>query len=216
MFDGLVEAMIGDSDAEQRVRGVALATVTNNMDISGQGRVQLSYPWLPGVEPWARVAVMLAGSGRGTYFIPQVNDEVLVGFNHGNVREPYVLGCLWSTVDAPPARVPTDPVSKRIIKTPLGHEVEFDDMEQSITITSTTKQKVKLDASGIEVSTTGGTAKLSLGTAGDVTLEAKISLTIKAPMISIQGTTVDIKSDASATLDGGGMCTIKGGLVAIN
>ena len=71
-------------------------------------RVQLALPWLPGYQPWARLANQSAGTDRGSYFVPQAGDEVLVAFNHGDVREPYVLGSLWNTIDKPPADDPTD------------------------------------------------------------------------------------------------------------
>ena len=65
-------------------------------------------PWLPGLMPWARLSNMMAGMGRGSFFVPQIGDEVLVAFNHGDVREPYVIGTLWNTMDRPPALSPTD------------------------------------------------------------------------------------------------------------
>ena len=200
----------------RRIYGVAVATVINNVDTTGQGQVQLSFPWLPGVEPWARVAALMAGMNRGTYFIPQVRDEVLVAFNNGDIREPYIIGSLWNAQDRPPARVPTDAVTKRIIRTPLGHEIEFDDAKQSITITSTTKQKVTLDPKKIEMTTTGGTATVKLDTAGNVSVKAKLSIELKAPSICIEGATVEVKSSAATRINGGSACDIKAALVKIN
>src|SRR3569833_559736 len=95
---------------DKKVFGVTTATVINNIDCNGEGRVQLLLPWLPGYLPWARMATPMAGMGRGTYFIPQIGDEVVVAFNHGDVREPYILGTTWNTIDKPPALGPTDPV----------------------------------------------------------------------------------------------------------
>jgi uncharacterized protein involved in type VI secretion and phage assembly len=217
MPNGLIEsaAQVTATD-DRRIYGVAVAEVISNLDATGLGRVQLRLPWLPGFEPWARVAVLMAGSSRGTYFIPQVGDEVLIAFNHGDVREPYVVGCLWNNSDRPPAQLTTDPVSKRIIRTPLGHEIEFDDLSQSITITSTTQQKITIDPAKIEVATAGDTASLSLDTAGNVTLQAALSLTLKATSISIEGSLVEIKSSASTTINGGPACNIQAALVKIN
>src|SRR4029077_385980 len=132
-----------------KVYGVAVAQVLDNFDSLSLGRVQLSLPWLPGFEPWARVAVLSAGDGRGTYFIPQVGDEVLVAFEQGDINAPYVIGSLWNGSDKPPADRPSDSVNKRIIKTPNGHEVLLDDMEQSIAVISSTGQKLTLDQKGI-------------------------------------------------------------------
>ena len=217
MPDGLIDtAAQATAPAERRIYGVAVAQVINNVDVTGLGRVQVQLPWLPGVEPWARVAVLSAGMDRGTWFIPQVGDEVLVAFNHGDVREPYVIGSLWNALDRPPALAPTDSVTKRIIRTPLGHEVEFDDLTQSITVTSTTQQKVTIDPLKIEISTTAGTATVTLDTLGSVTIEAALSITLKAPSITIDGALVDVKGSATLGLKGGAACNIQGAVVTIN
>src|ERR1043166_5031871 len=123
---------------DQRIYGVAPAMVINNIDSIGEGRVQVILPWLPGYMPWARVATLMGGMMRGTFFQPQIGDEVLVAFNQGDVREPYILGGLWSTIDRPPSLLPTDAVNKRTIRTPLGQELEFDDLLQSVTLKNTT------------------------------------------------------------------------------
>src|SRR5258706_10454277 len=110
MADGSLDLDPSKADVDDAgsVNGVAVAKVIDNIDIQGTARVQISLPWLPGFEPWARVASPMAGMGRGTYFIPQVGDEVLVAFNQGDIREPYILGALWSSVDKPPALLPAD------------------------------------------------------------------------------------------------------------
>lgn len=203
-------------ELDQRIYGVATAQVINNIDSQSLGRVQLRLPWLPGYEPWARVAVLSAGMGSGTYFIPQPGDEVLVAFNQGDVREPYVIGCLWNSIDRPPSLATTDPITLRKISTLTGHEITIDDKTQSITIANSTGQKVVLDPSQVQVSTSGGTAKITLSTFGTLAIEASLSLELKAPSISIQATTLELKGDASASLSGDGECVIKGGMVRIN
>ncbi|MBY0396301.1 MAG: phage baseplate assembly protein V [Thermoleophilia bacterium] len=80
MSTGIVAAAAGSAPSPMRFDGVALAQVVDNRDMTGQARVQLRLPWLPGIEPWARVAVPMAGDSRGTFIIPQVGDEVLVAF----------------------------------------------------------------------------------------------------------------------------------------
>lgn len=206
----------GRTDEDNRVYGVAIATVLDNIDTSGKGRVQLSLPWLPDYQPWARVAVLSAGSNRGTYFIPQIGDEVLVAFDQGDVREPYVLGSLWNAQDSPPASGPTDPVAKRIIKTPLGHVMEFDDMLQSFTLTTSTQHTLTMDAQGIRIATAGDTASIQMDLAGNVRIQGTISLTLRAPSISLEAATISVKADADASLQSGGTCRIQGSLVTIN
>jgi uncharacterized protein involved in type VI secretion and phage assembly len=213
----LFDEILGSREPqEMRVYGVAVGEVIDNVDLMSGGRVQLRLPWLPDYEPWARVAAVSAGSDRGVFFIPQVGDEVLVAFNHGDVRDAYVVGSLWNGEDDPPATGPTDPISKRMIKTPAGHVVELDDLEQSVTVTTSTGQEVALGPDGIELKTSGGTAKVTLGTAGNVQIEATTELVLKATSVSIQGTSVEVKAGGSASIDGGGACSVKGGVVTIN
>ena len=207
-------------DEADRITGVAVAKVIDNIDALGTGRVQVSLPWLPGFEPWARVSTPMAGMARGIYFIPQIGDEVVVAFNLGDIREPFVIGSLWSTIDRPPALLPLDPVNKRVIRTPLGHEIKFDDLTQEISITSTTQQNITLGPAGVTIS--AGTlppparATITMDVLGNITIDAKVSLQLKAPLVSINGKKIDISADVAATVKGGANCTIQGGTVKIN
>jgi uncharacterized protein involved in type VI secretion and phage assembly len=220
MANELLAANAADEDADTRMVSVALAKVLCNIDSLGLGRVQVSIPWLPGFEPWARVATMMGGMGRGTFFIPQINDEVLVAFNQGDIREPYVIGSLWSTIDRPPALLPTDAINKRVIRTPVGHEIEFDDLTQELSITSTTQQSVTLGPTGVEIA--AGTlppptrSKITLDVLGNITLESKVSIKLDAPLITINGKSVTVNGDATATVKAGGVCSIQGARININ
>lgn len=205
-----------DSSNARRIYGVAVARVINNIDPANQGRVQLALPWLPGVEPWARVAVLMAGKDRGAYFMPQVDDEVLVAFHNGNVNNPFVIGSLWNGQDSTPAKSPADAVNKRIITTPLGHELVFDDAEQTISITSSTKQKVTIGPAEIALATAEDTATVKLEASGKITLQSNVSIDIKAPKISIDGKTLEIKGSAATSIKGGSLCQIEGATVKIN
>jgi uncharacterized protein involved in type VI secretion and phage assembly len=202
-----------------KIYGVAIATVLSNFDSLGEARVQVRLPWLPGYEPWARVATMMAGMNRGSFFIPQVNDEVLVAFNHGDVREPFVIGTLWNTLDRPPALSPTDAITKRTIHTPLGQELTFDEMQQSVTVSNTTKQSLTLDLTGATLA--AGTvppptrASITLSVSGQVTIEGLVGIKLKAPLIEIDGKVVKISGTASTIVDGGAQCAIKGAKVDI-
>jgi phage baseplate assembly protein V len=203
--------------ASRKVYGVAVATVVNNVDITLEGRVQIHLPWAPGLDPWAKVAAPMAGVLHGAYFMPQIGQEVLVAFNNGDVGEPYILGALWGPVDRPPLLAPTDAVNRRFLRTPLGHQIEFDDATQTLTITSTTQQKITLDPARIELSAGLGTARVEVTSAGNVSITGAASIDLSAPSVTINGAAaVTIKGGASATLDGGGLCTIQGALVKIN
>lgn len=200
---------------DKKVFGVVTAMVVNNIDCSGEAKVQLLLPWLPGYMPWARLSTPMAGLGRGTYFIPQIGDEVLVAFNHGDVREPYVLGGTWNSIDRPPALAPTDPVTKRKIRTPLGHELSFDEALQSVTLTSNTMSTVTLDPEQALLSTP--TASVRIGKAGDVTITASTKLTLSAPVIEISADALlTVSSNGNATVSSAGMCTVKGLPIKLN
>lgn len=217
MSGGLIQSALAEpASEERRFYGVAVGLVTNDVDLTGDARVQVSLPWLPGYEPWARVAVPLAGSDRGTFMIPKSGDEVLVAFAHGDVREPYVIGSLWNGQDGPPVDSPTDATTKLVIRTRAGHEIELDDVAQSISVTTSSGHTMSMEQDKVELATTGGSAKVTLATSGEVTLEGSVSITLKAPRIAIEGTTVDLKADASATVKSSGSATLQASIVKIN
>jgi uncharacterized protein involved in type VI secretion and phage assembly len=214
------EPVLDEEAMERRINGVAIANVESNKDIRGEGRVLLSFPWAPGITAWARLAVPYAGMNRGIYFMPQTGDEVLVAFQNGDMSAPYVIGALWSSVDRPPIK-PGDiiaPSSKRIIRTgtTLAHEVVFDDLTQSITITSTTKQEIKMDPKAIKLSTKGGAASITLESTGRISIDGAVSISLNAPLINISGKTIDVSGTAATNISGGTNCSIQGATVKIN
>lgn len=217
MSTGIVAAAAGSAPSPMRFDGVALAQVVDNRDMTGQARVQLRLPWLPGIEPWARVAVPMAGDSRGTFIIPQVGDEVLVAFNHGDPRDPYVLGSLWNGSDRPPATSPTDPANKIVVRTPRGHEIELDDMTGSVTVTTPSKQRITLSTDGIELSAGDGAATISLSASGAITVEGRSSIELKAPTVTVSASAAaEVSGDASVKVTSSGECSVSGSIVRIN
>src|SRR5205814_7216540 len=99
--DGFLAA---ETFGEARLLGVVIGIVTNNRDPDGMHRVKLRFPWLGADDEshWARVATPMAGNGRGFYTLPEVDDEVLVAFEHGSVEHAYVIGALWNGQDKAP------------------------------------------------------------------------------------------------------------------
>ena len=87
-----------------RIYGAVVGLVTNNKDPEKLGRVKVKFPWMTNDEEshWARIATMDAGKDRGSWWIPEINDEVLCVFEHGDVNFPYVIGGLWNGKDTPP------------------------------------------------------------------------------------------------------------------
>ncbi|MGH8603191.1 MAG: phage baseplate assembly protein V [Gammaproteobacteria bacterium] len=220
MACGLVDtAANANTEEEPRFQGIAVAQVVSNLDTKGLGRVQIRLSWLAGTLVWARVAAPMAGLNYGTYFIPQPFTEVVVAFNNGDTADPIIIGSLWNSLDRPPALLPTDPTNKRVIRTPLGHEIEFNEATQSISITTSLQQQIVLDPSGIRMTTAGlnGGTTTTMDTAGNVSISASTSISLKAPTIRIDGATrVDIKSAAAANINGGAQCSIKAMNVGIN
>jgi uncharacterized protein involved in type VI secretion and phage assembly len=109
-----------------KVNGVMPATVTDVHDPDGLGRVRVSYSWVEEGQTdafWAPVATLMSGGGRGSWIMPEVGDEVLVAFEHGDINHPYVIGFLWNGKDKPPA---TDP-QRRLLHSVNGHEIELYD-----------------------------------------------------------------------------------------
>ncbi|MDA8219104.1 MAG: VgrG-related protein [Dehalococcoidales bacterium] len=200
--DSLLELVRGPGDG-RRDPGVVVGVVTDNTDPQGQARVRVSFPWLDDSQAsaWARLVTPMAGDGRGIEFIPEVNDEVLVAFEHGDMNRPLVLGALWNGQDAPPQSssdaVVGGQVNKRIIRSRAGHEITLDDTNDrgSITIVdSTGNNRITIDSVN---------NSLAIAAQGDVTIESQGQLTIRA--------TRGIEIDA-----GGGQVEIKGSRISLN
>ena len=220
MSHGFMEWVSGVHGEKHQGFSIAPGVVTNNINLLCEGKVQVKIPSMPEFEPWARVVSMGAGSGRGFVWIPQIHDEVLVAFNQNDNREAFVIGGLWSLMNLPPITDPLEFVTKRTIKTgvkdsPLAHEIEIDDAEQSITITTSTKQKITMDAEQISIETTEGVLKLSMDITavppaisiesdGDIRLSAPLGkISLDAMNIEISGElSTDISSDATVSISG--------------
>jgi uncharacterized protein involved in type VI secretion and phage assembly len=219
-FDWGLEQQSGSPPPDdKRLHGVCPAMVISNADLLAQGRVQVQVAWLPGQLLFARVAVPMAGMMRGTFFIPQVGDEVLLAFAQGDIREPYVIGSLWNTLDRLPPNASTpiiDPVVKRIIRTPLGNELEFDEKTQSITLRNILQHTVTLDPTGITLATVGNTASIKLGIEGDITITAVKSISIASPQVAVTGVSNASITGNSVSVGFGADCTILAGMVNIN
>lgn len=199
---------------------VAPAIVVNNLDAIGEGRVQLRIPSSPELQPWARVMGIGGGSQRGFIWIPQIDDEVLVAFAQNDPNSAYVLGGLWNTRDRPPLTLPTDFLTKRVIKTGItagvGHEVEFDDALQSIKITSSTMQKVTIDPLAIKIENTAGTLSITLDNATQtISIQSALKIELKATQISLEGVQVDIKG-TTVNIQSAGPCTVQGLPIKLN
>lgn len=199
---------------------IAVGTVSNNVDTLMEGKVLVRVPALERTL-WARLCAPGAGSGAGLFYVPRIGDEVLLAFAGGDVTDAFVVGGLWNRRDAIPVDDPLTALTTRLLTSGVTdaakHEIRLDDLDQSVTITTSTGQKVTLDPAGIVLTNLAGTVKVSLDNAGQaVTLQAAASISIKAPKISLEGATVEINGTASATLKSSGICNVTGTLVKIN
>jgi len=199
-------------EAGGHAKGVAVAVVKENKDSSGLGRVKVSYPWhsQPHQSYWARIATPTAGKDRGIYFIPEVEDEVLVAFERGDLRFPYVIGSLWNGKDKSPATNADGKNDVRLIKTRKGHKLTFNDGGKGLVqLELNDGKKLTFDDNGIKVDDGKGNRIEIKSNSGSMTIEAATSLSIKAPKIAIEASgALDVKSGATLTL--------KGSLVNIN
>jgi uncharacterized phage protein gp47/JayE len=110
---------------------------------------------------------------------------------------------------------PTDAVTKRKIRSPLGHELSFDEVLQSVTLTSNTLSKVTLDPLKAEIGTPA--ASVTIGKLGDVTITAATKLTLNAPIVEINASSaLSIKSGGVASVEASAVCSLRGALVTIN
>jgi uncharacterized protein involved in type VI secretion and phage assembly len=193
-------------------KGVAVAIVRQNKDTSGLGRVRVSYPWHsePSESYWARVAMPMAGKQRGTYFIPEVEDEVLVAFERGDLRFPYVVGSLWNGKEKSPETNGDGKNDIRQIRSRKGHKLTFDDGRKGrVQLELDDGKTLTLDDDGIALDDGKGNRLVIKTLGGTMTIEAATKLTLKAPQIAIEASgTLDVKSSA--------LLNLRGSLVNIN
>lgn len=212
-----------------RFHGVMIGIVTNNNDPDKLGRVKLKFPWLAeDVEStWARVASPAAGAKRGLFAIPEVNDEVLVAFEHGLLDRPFVLGGLWNGKDEVPPNT-AKPADVRSLTSRAGHVIRLDDTQQAEKIeivSSKGNAKIVLDAAKgtITISTDADLVLESRNGAVKITGSSIELKAVKGP-VKVDGVDVEVKATASlkqeasgtAELKANGPLTLRGATVNIN
>ena len=191
-----------------------MGIVTNNKDPEDLYRVKVRFPWLedPNESNWARVASPMAGKGRGTYFLPEVDDEVLVAFEHGSIEFPYVVGALWNGKDNPPESNSDGQNKHRTLHSRSGHVIRFVDAsggERIEIIDKTGNNSVVIDSvkntimikSQSDISVTSATGRLKMSAVG-IDIESKSDIKIKA------NSTIDAQASA--------VMTLKGALIKLN
>jgi uncharacterized protein involved in type VI secretion and phage assembly len=222
---------------ESRIYGVVSGIVINNKDPEKMGRVKVKIPRISGDEEsnWARIAAFMGGKERGAFFLPEVDDEVLVAFEYGDINMPYIIGSLWNGEDKPPEQNSDGKNNIRIIRSRSGHVIKLDDTEnnEKIEIIDKTQKnmiiiekknnkisiksdkdielsapngKVIINAKDIEVSSTASTK-----------IQANSSIEAKAKgNMELSGAMLDIKANGNMNLKASGLINIKGSLLNLN
>ncbi len=210
----ILDALTDDSRSQNKTYGVAAGLVTNNQDPQGLGRVKVKFPWLSddNESDWVRIATFMAGNQRGGYFLPEVGDEALVAFEHGDINRPYVIGFLWNGVDKPPEANSDGKNSIRKITSRSGHEIIFNDdadqKQEKLEIHTRAGHTIVLDDSAgaekIEIKDKSGSNSILFDSVqNSISVESAMQLKIKSQMIEIEaGTTMTIKAGATLTLQG--------------
>ncbi|MFN0085516.1 MAG: phage baseplate assembly protein V [Blastocatellia bacterium] len=217
----LLELLNGHADTYAgagKIYGVVVGIVTNNQDPEKLGRVKVKFPWLSDSEDshWARMATLMAGKDRGSFYLPEVDDEVLVVFEHGDVRFPYVIGMLWNGKDTPHYDNGDGKNDVRAITSRSGHEFVFNDNDQAGKVVIHTKKNhvITLDdsAGGEKISVvdkTGGNSIVIDSNQKSIAIKSDLKLTIESTMI-------EIKASGMMKIEAGAILEIKGALVKIN
>ena len=209
-----------ERERTRRINGVAVGIVTDNQDPEGLGRVKVQFPWLSekSESDWAKVMSFMAGRERGAVFLPEVDDEVLVAFEHGDINYPYVIGALWNSEDTPPETNADGRNNIRKIRFRSGHEVLFNDDHEG----GQEKLEIRTNAGHtVVLDDTSGQEKIEIrdktesnfieidSVQNSITIESAASLKIKAQ-------TVEIEAGTAMTIKAGATLTIEGALVKIN
>jgi uncharacterized protein involved in type VI secretion and phage assembly len=201
--------------------GLVEAIVIDNKDPDQLGRVKLKFPTLPDMPEsfWARLVMPMAGKERGWMTIPELDDEVLVAFAHGDFNHAIVMGGLYNGVDTPPYANEDGNNDLRVFQSRSGHRLTFDDKQgderielvlhnEEIRIIWDAKEKVLSVYSGKDI-IIESKETISLK-CKDFVLEASNSINVKS------GTSTKIETGTSCAVNGGGALTLKASMTKIN
>lgn len=198
-----------------KVQGVMIGKVKSikdeesgsKMHVNPEGRVFVIFPLLDEEQGyWVPVATAMAGKERGTWLMPEENDEVVVAFADGDINHPYIIGFLWNGQAKPPEMDP----NKRFIKTTQGHSILLDDTkdQEKIVVTSSKGMTITMDDTKdqekIELKTSKGIILTMDDPGRAITMKATQAVTVEGPE------SVTIKASKSVTVDSAQMVTIKG------
>lgn len=187
--------------------GLAVGVVTDNQDPDGLARVRVRLPWHANSDTsfWARSAMPLAGTDRGTYFLPEIGDEVLVGAEDGDPSHLYVLGMLWNGKQKPPVQTDGGANNTRLIKSRSGHTLRFNDDPSApeIEVRLADGKQILLDQGKIVINDASRNVITFTAASGAIEISAGQQLTLKAATVAIEATTaMTVKSSGTLALSG--------------
>ncbi|MEF2967753.1 phage baseplate assembly protein V [Paenibacillus sp. M1] len=240
MSEGIGFSNYGDGGKyDGKIYGVMVGIVIKNDSANdgekpGPGRVKVKIPLLGMKESnWARLASFMAGKERGAFFLPEIDDEVLVAFENGDVNRPYVIGALWNGKDAPPDINSDGKNNIRMIKSRSGHVLKFNDKqdEESVTLTTAKGHVIRLDdkkgEETVQIIDKSGKNKIVIQTKDNkiaITSEKDIEIAAPKGKLSIQAKDIELKSSAATKIESSagmdikasGTMNVKGATVNIN
>jgi uncharacterized protein involved in type VI secretion and phage assembly len=208
----------GGAGGESKITGVSTAKVTNNEDPEGLGRVKVTYPFRDSSDEsyWARVATEMASKEYGTFFLPEVGDEVLVAFEDGDIRHPYVVGSLYNGKRKPAQSNGDGKNNVREIRSRSGHVLAFDDSDgkEKVEIETSAGHKITLDdTSGSEkitVEDKSGSNSITMDSAkGEVSIAGQKKISLSAPTVELSADSeVNIAAKGKVNMEGKGQVNV--------
>ncbi|MDB4881909.1 MAG: hypothetical protein JWL95_675 [Gemmatimonadetes bacterium] len=229
-----VEEMLSSVDdsidaIKKKFYGVTTGRVINPLDPLMLGRVQVQLPFIDALDlsPWARVVTPMVGQMAGNYFIPNLGDEVLVAFEHGDVNAPYVIGCLWTAIAPPP--LPSPLAQIRAIRTLTGNQIVFTEVPPSVTIqTAPTPpavmpappspvgpyQTITMNPTGVEIATPT-MVQIMVGTTSVIVTPTAVNIQVGPTTLALTPGGI-VMHAPTITLSADGPVAIRGAIVTIN
>lgn len=188
--------------------------VVSKLDDATPGRVTVKFPHLGNTESgWCTVVAPMGGPGRGMVFLPEVGDQVMLAFEHGDTDHGFVLGAVWTSKQAPPAlEGKAADNNQRLIRSRCGHQILLDDTKgkERVEVRDKDGRRVVLDTAKkkVQVVCDSGDVEVTAGQ-GNVTVTCGGSMSLK-------GKTVAIESEGNLTLKAGGNVAVNGTKISLN
>lgn len=190
---------------KHRVYGLVLGLVTNNQDPDDMGRVKVKYHMLDQTveSDWCRVVCFYAGKDRGNVWLPEVDDEVVLGFEHGDVNFPYVLGAVFNGKDTPPLTKNKDNDLKRL-KSRSGHMLTFDDKKGNEKITlldSSGNNMIEIDVKKDKITIQAKTGDMDILVAKTLQIKCKdLKVNCSSSATVVSDGPIDVKAAKNLTV----------------